>query len=175
MREAPVAKVERKPAGLWLELTPSLWDFSEDQLGRLDAYLAPITPIIEKLRSSDPQWPWPRPPVEAPSAADEYADYRGNDTLSINVHLRRTPSKTAAAALDRAVRAWYRSGVEGAYGGHFHDLDGPTRQGQVVGWTVDMRSVDVQMAVDDIGRRLAGWAAAWRTSIVTVRFGVDQA
>jgi len=45
--------VVSRQQGLWLELTPNLWDASEEQFAALATYLLPLTPSLSELRAAD--------------------------------------------------------------------------------------------------------------------------
>ncbi|MBI4492109.1 MAG: hypothetical protein HY690_04890 [Chloroflexi bacterium] len=186
LREAPVHRIVERPTGLWLELTADPWDVPEEALARLASYLAPITPTVEQVHAVDPLgWPPPEE-VEAVTEADAYADYAGpplrfewllldGDTVPINVHLAQQPAPEVAAALERAVLAWYNDGAQEAYGpGGFHDLRGPDWDELTVRWDVDMGPADYERGLDDLTRRLAGWSAKWKCPVAAVRLGMEE-
>jgi hypothetical protein len=177
--QAPVHRVLERPAGLWLEPTPSPWEVPPEAVARLVAYLAPLTPSLEQIQAADPA------PVDAEeeaendeplTAADDYRDYAGAlpdyerleagyEDDPLNVHLGQPPSAEAFAALRRCVDAW------DAATRSYSEREGPTVDGLAYRWTGELDWGDT--TEEELLRRLAGWSAAWSCPIEVVRLGFE--
>jgi hypothetical protein len=180
LREAPVALAFARPGGVWLELTASPWDVPDAALRRLEAYLVPILPSLRRLRATDAP-PQRRSAGGVVTPADAYAGHRAprlpwewtagadGDSVALTLRCAQAPSPEAAAALDRAVAAWYDAGAAEAFpGGGFHYLSDVQWDGSVAHWWVDVGFAEVKPAVDDLARRLAGWSAAWSCPVASL-------
>lgn len=182
--EAPVETVARYPGGIWFELTTSPWDVPTERLAALESYLGPV--LLTPERALALQEPEPTPPPEPPlEPADDYPDYQGpplpldwltelEGDIVLNLHLQTLPSPSACAALERAVSAWFVAGSEGAFSlGSFHDLRGPAADGLIFRWSLDPGFAEVDEAVEDLARRLAGWSAAWACPVEVLAIGKE--
>lgn len=155
-------------------------------LERLVTFLLPVLPTPERVTVAAA--PTARTPglAGAPPAADEYSDYHGPPIsftwlsvegldLPINVHLTHVPSEEAARALERTIAAWYWAGSRGAFSsGGFHSVDGPNWSDRVVRWSVDTGRTDVEAALAQLMRRLAGWSARFGCEIEAVQIGYEE-
>jgi hypothetical protein len=107
----------------------------------------------------------------APVRCEWLPDREGVD-VTLYVHLSGAPSSDATAALERAVAAWYKAGLEGEFSvGVLHDLRGPYWDGPVAWWAVDLGSADDEEAIGNLARRLGGWSASWGCAIKMIRVG----
>lgn len=180
LQEAPAALAFPRSGGVWLELTASPWDVPDAALDRLEAYLAPILPSLRRLRAADAP-PLRRSAGGVVTPADAYAGHRAarlawewtgrgdGDSVALTLRCAETPSPEAAAALDRAVAAWYDAGAAEAFpGGGFHYLSDIQWDGTVAHWWVDVGFAEVEPAVNDLARRLAGWSAAWSCPVASL-------
>ena len=193
-REAPVARVVERPAGLWLELTGSPFDVPDEALERLEGFLAPILPTVEQVLEADGEVSRPVPAgagAGRATRADGYADYGGPPValewlwneegldLTFNVHFASRPVGEAERAFLRAVRSWYDAGVRGRYRprgalrgeGVLHGRTEVDWDGDVARWRVDVGDSDGVAAVQELARRLGGWAAKWGCPITVLRVG----
>ena len=192
-QDAPAARVERRPGGVWLELTESPWDVPAEALSRLDSFLRPILPTAAELVAADPELPLPsrRPPRV--TATDRYRSFTGADVgvewiggeedgFTVNVHLARRPSAAAVRSLERLAHAWYLEGAEGRFApplargvdpSGFHNQTPPDWDGRVVRWNVDLggAQVDVRAATGELGRRLAAWSEKTGCEVKALRIG----
>ena len=197
-REAPVARVLDRPAGVWLELTDSPWDAPDEALHRLEYFLAPIIPSADQVVAADPPALPPKRPPRV-TRADCYPSHAGDpvrpewlpgrgsaeDDLTLNVHLPRRPAAPAIRAFERLVEAWCADGAEGAFPsdratdepGGFHsrtDLEWEAgSSGVVARWSADVGGADIDYAraIVELGRRLAGWTSKYGCPVEAFRVG----
>jgi hypothetical protein len=74
--------------------------------------------------------------------------------VALNLYLEAPPS-TQLAELVATMDAWYIDGAGGGFGGvGFHGLDGPSVDGPIARWHVDLGSSDGERAIRALARRL---------------------
>lgn len=180
--EAPVAVARTIGEGVWLQVTPEP-PAGEAALARLAAYLKSLlhwTPAERRaLRPtssststtseteadslvSTPQRE--RDPALGREAGTRVT--RGREVpisiielidpdVCLNVYLRAAPSRSQQDAVERAMATWYERGFEGQFGrAGFHSLSGPTVDGRVMRWSVDLGSADSQRALEALAHSL---------------------
>jgi len=184
--EAPVDLIVERPPGMWLQLTPDPFNVTEAQLERLGSYIQPLIPSIEQIRDADLP---PTTKLEQAIVVDEhdrYDDYVGpplrievrpfpEDSVPINIHFEQSLTPPQSDALLRTVRLWYLDGLAQRFGdGPFHDMIGPNWQGETARWAVDIGFADPESALQELARRLAGWAALHGARVRDVTVGMEE-
>lgn len=165
-RDAPAAVIEPLGHGVWLQATAS--PDSESQAGSpLATYLAPLlswtrddvapTGVFETAELTRAEMPSGGDVSAAARRAAvpvRFARNAGIDT-GLNIHFRQAPDQTARERVSTVVQGWYAIGVSGGFGGRgFHELNGPTVDGNVMRWRIDFGSASVRPSVGSLASDL---------------------
>jgi len=178
---APVAAVRDAGKGLWLEATalPNDDDVLE-HLVDVARFLDPLIPSVDDVHAingsdpaigsgrSQPNPPprtrsWRRdadtPEVEVEVGSAEYE-------LSFTVEFDRRVEQTERDQIDELLAEWFDDGLEGRFGGSFHDgYRGTwTTTGVITNADWGSQPVDPGAAVSDLARRLFGWGVESSTA-----------
>lgn len=179
LHEAPVTLAQRLDHGLWLQLS-EIPPAEPAALARLAAYLAPLLEWTradvlagEAEARARQAYAESAASVEAsvssgmPEPATSHHGGRrravpmrligepGTD-VGLNVYLATPPTPSQRVTVETALEAWYRLGSTGAFGGAgFHDVIGPSADGAVLRWLVDLGSADDRRALRALAEQLA--------------------
>jgi hypothetical protein len=169
---APYHRIERLAGGLWLELTTDpLETLEEDRLDAAHAFVQPIMPTQRDLQLADP--PAIRPARPRTGRKDDYHQYSGppvpvvtsevRHTEDIAFHLDVEPAldPRQRAALERAVYRWHQRWSDPRRKFPVHDLSALEVGDQGASWAVDFGGAPAVQPIEDLARRLAGWAEHW--------------
>lgn len=177
LAEAPVLVARPMGSGVWLQLsgTPPP---DQSELDQLASYFRPLTEwtwestqavIQAYLAANRPTEAVPPvSPVRLPSIAAKATsrkkaavpvrwlpDAHEDAAVGLNVHLAAPPSAAQRAQLEGLIAAWYRCGFEGLFGGvGFHTIWGPSVDGSVLRWYVDLGSADPRRAIQGLVEKL---------------------
>lgn len=183
LADAPAARIEVRPGGVWLEATESPFQCELADVIALSQFLAPLFITQEQAWQLDPVYFYvPGQEADAgdsgstASAADRYpGDDHGRVVVdglerlamdtTLTVYFAVDPSDDARDAVGRAMIAWYADGADEAFGDGFHDINGPSVDRGEATWTIDFGHSDAVTAIDDLSRRLANWAHTWSIPI----------
>lgn len=186
---APVSRVEEHASGVWLELTDSPWEMPDLLLDRLEAFLLPIIPDARNIARAAAKREVSKgraasklttignsenvhEPFGAAPPRIEWLQTPGSDIV-INIHLAQTLTSQQAESLLEVVANWYADGLVGRFGPGFHSILGPTWDGTIVRWSVDVGFAAVNHAIEDLATRLGAWVPGTGVRIEAVRIGLE--